>query len=145
MRTFRMLAVALLLVACGVQAARADTREYEHKELARFQRYAGPPIDEFPMFQMWKWQVLGPTQLVVWSTINDAYLIHVDKSCSNLEWTHGLSVSQEMRQKVSRKFDFVAFGHERCKIVEIRPVDYRRMVKEGAPQPPAPARDDSQE
>jgi len=135
MRMFRLLAVAVLLAVGAAQNVQADTREYEHKELARFQRYAGPPIDEFPMFQMWKWQVLGPTQLVVWSTINDAFLIRVDKACSNLEWTHGLSVTQEMRQKVSRKFDFVAFKNERCKIVEIRPVDYRRMVKEGAQQP----------
>jgi len=126
---FRFL-LAMVLVALTA-VAHADTREHQKKELARFERYAGQPIDEFPMVSLWQWQVVGPYKLVVWSTIKDAYLIRVDKGCNNLEWTHGLSVSQNMRQKVSRKFDFVAFGDQRCKIEEIRPVDYRAMLKDG--------------
>ena len=136
MRLARSLALVLMFVAATAQVAVADTREHEHEELARFKSYAGPPIDEFPMVEMWQWQVVGPTQLVVWSTIKDAFLIRVDKSCNRLEWTRGLSLTQEMHWRVSRTFDFVVFGRERCKIVEIRPVDYRRMMKEGAPQPP---------
>jgi uncharacterized protein DUF6491 len=135
-RVARLFFASLGLIGAVSQPALADTREHEHEELARFQHYAGPPIDEFPMFELWQWQVVGPTQLVLWSTIKDAYLIRVEKSCNNLEWTHGLSVTQEMRQKVSNKFDFVVFGNERCKIAEIRPIDYRRMVKEGGSQPP---------
>jgi hypothetical protein len=134
MRIVHFVALALMLAAIGAQA---DTREYEKGQLARFERYAGPPIEEVPMFQMWQWQVVGPQQLVVWSTIHDAYLVHVDKGCNRLQWTHGLSLTQEMRQKVTRKFDYVAFGDQRCKITSIRPIDYRTMVKEGAAQPPA--------
>lgn len=133
MRIELPLLAGLLLLS---SVANADTREREKQELARFESYAGEPIDQFPMFEMWQWQVVGPTRLVVWSTINDAYLIRVDKSCNNLEWTHGLSVTQEMRQKVTKQFDSVVFRNQRCKIEEIRPVDYRRMVKEGAPPPP---------
>lgn len=132
MRIELPLLAGLLLLS---SVANADTREREKQELARFESYAGEPIDQFPMFEMWQWQVVGPTRLVVWSTINDAYLIRVDKSCNNLEWTHGLSVTQEMRQKVTKQFDSVVFRNQRCKIEEIRPVDYRRMVKEGAPPP----------
>ena len=130
MSTRILLASVLCLVAA---AASADTREREKEELARYLRYAAEPVDQFPMFELSQWQVLGPTQLVVWSTINDAYLIRVDKACNNLEWTHGLSVTQEMRMKVTKQFDFVVFRDQRCKIEEIRPVDYRRMVKDGAP------------
>ena len=128
--------VAALALTLMSGLAQADTREYEKKELARFERYAGEPVKEFPMFELWQWQVLGPHQLVVWSTIRDAWLIRVDKGCNNLEWAHGLSVTQEMRQRVTEKFDFVVFKDQRCKIVEIRPVDYRAMVKEGAAEPP---------
>src|SRR5262249_10263506 len=118
---FPVAAIALVLIA---GAAQADTREYEKHELARYQRYAGEPIDQFAMFEMWQWQVLGPQQLVIWSTIHDAYLLKVDKTCNNLEWARALSLTQEMRQKVTEKFDFVVFRDQRCKIVEIRPIDY---------------------
>ena len=120
---------SVLTVVSGL--AQADTRAYEKQELARFERYAGDPIEQFPMFELWEWQVVGPTQLVVWSTIKDAYLIHVDEACNNLQWTRGLSVTQQMRQKVSQKFDFVVFRNQRCKIVEIRPIDYKAMRKDG--------------
>jgi hypothetical protein len=134
MRIGNMVAMAAIVFTC---AAQADTRAYEKAELARFQRYAGQPVDEFSMFELWQWQVLGPNTLVVWSTIHDAFLIQVDKACNNLEWTHGLSVTQEMRMKVSNKFDFVVFRDQRCKITEIRPVDYKAMLKDGnAAEPP---------
>jgi len=134
MRISRVFGLAVTLLA---GTALADTRAYEKEELARFQHYAGAPIDEFTMFEMWQWQVLSPTDLVVWSTIHDAYLLKVDKTCNNLEWTHGLSVTQEMSRKVTQKFDFVVFGHERCKITQILPIDYKAMLKDGrAKEPP---------
>jgi len=128
MRFIGSLAIGLVLLS---SAAQADTRAYEKEELARFQRYAGEPVEQFPMFELWQWQVVGPDRLVVWSTIHDAYLLHVDKSCNNLQWTHGLSLTQEMREKVTLKFDFVVFRDQRCKIDEIRPVDYKTMLKDG--------------
>lgn len=134
MRIGKVVAMAAIVFTCTAQA---DTRAYEKEELARFQRYAGQPVDEFPMFELWQWQVLGPNTLVVWSTIHDAFLLRVDKTCNNLEWTHGLSVTQEMRMKVSNKFDFVVFRDQRCKITEIRPIDYKAMLKDGhAAEPP---------
>lgn len=121
----------LMTLALVAGAARADTRAHEDEELARYQKFAGAPVAEFPMFRMWKWQVVGPERLVIWSTINDAYLIRVEKPCVRLEWTHAVVVTQKMRQKVSQKFDFVVFGNQRCKIAEILPVDYKTMLKEG--------------
>jgi len=134
MRISRVLGLAIVLFA---GTALADTRAYEKEELARFRQFAGAPIDEFTMFEMWQWQVLSPTDLVVWSTIRDAYLLKVDKTCNNLEWTHGLSVTQEMIRKVTQKFDFVVFARERCKITQIQPIDYKAMLKAGkAKEPP---------
>jgi hypothetical protein len=120
-----------LLLALAAGVVNADTRAYENEQLARFQKYAGAPVDEFSMFRMWKWQVVGPERLVIWSTINDAWLVRVEKPCVRLEWTHAVVVTQKMRQKVSKKFDFVVFGNQRCKIAEILPVDYKTMLKDG--------------
>ena len=130
-------ALSCVLFANGVHA---DTRAHEKEELARFSRYAGDPIDQFPMFDLWQWQVVGPQNVVVWSKINEAYLIGVDKPCTNLEWAHGLSLTQEMRQKVTKKFDFVVFRDQRCKITEIRPIDYQAMLKSGDAKPADAAR-----
>ena len=120
----------LILAACLALTGRAgaDTREYEKEQLARFSQFAGGPIDEFPMVDLYRWQVVGPENLVIWSTINDAYLLKVDKPCRQLQWSHGLFVSQTQKWKVSRKFDFVNVG-ERCRIVEIRPIDLVAMTK----------------
>ena len=32
--------------------------------------------------------------------------------------------------KVTKKFDFIEFGNQRCKITEILPVDYKAMLNE---------------
>ena len=129
----KVVAMAAIVFA---SAAQADTRAYEKEQLARFERYAGQPVDEFPMFELWQWEALSRDKLVLWSTIHDAWLVTVDKSCNNLLWTHGLSVTQEMRMKVTAKFDFVVFRDQRCKITQIRPVDYKAMLKDGAEEPP---------
>jgi hypothetical protein len=142
MRFLGSFAIAFVLLS-GL--AQADTRAYEKAELARFERYAADPIEQFPMFELWQWQVVGPDRVVVWSTIHDAYLLRVDKACNNLLWTHGLSVTQEMTQKVTLKFDFVVFRDQRCKIEEIRPVDYRAMVKDGYKAPDAAKKAATQE
>ena len=123
----------ILLLAAG--AARADTRAHQEAELARFQRYAGPPVEQFTLFDLWKWQGLGPQWIAVWSTVNDAWLIRVESSCNRLDWTHGISLTQRMRQQVTQKFDYVVFASQRCKIEEIRPVDYRAMVAAGDDAP----------
>jgi len=133
MQIGKVVAMAAIVFA---SAAQADTRAYEKEQLARFERYAGQPVDEFPMFELWQWEALSRDKLVLWSTIHDAWLVTVDKSCNNLLWTHGLSVTQEMRMKVSAKFDFVVFRDQRCKITQIRPVDYKAMLKDGAEEPP---------
>ena len=121
----------LMALALLAGVAHADTRAHEDEEFARYKQYAGTPIDEFSMFRMWKWQVVGPERIVIWSTINDAYLVKVDTPCVRLEWTHAVVVTQKMRQKVSKKFDYVVFGNQRCKIAEILPVDYKAMLKDG--------------
>lgn len=123
----RILGWALLVVALSTPFAYADTRAHEAKELERYQKFAGDPIDEFQMFELWQWQVVGPLKLLLWSTVKDVYLVTLDKTCNRLEWTNGLSVTQNMKWKVTKTFDFVDFGAQHCKIVEIRPIDYKAM------------------
>jgi uncharacterized protein DUF6491 len=121
------------IVLAGVLAAPAiaQTRATQQQNLERFEKYAGAPVDEFDFFSLYKWQLVGPEKVVVWSTINDAYLITVAKPCPGLEFAQGIGVTSKQRHIVSRKFDDVTYGKGRCQITEIRPIDYRQMLKDG--------------
>ncbi len=116
----------LALPACG---AMADTKEHQAEELARFRSFAGAPVDEFKMVDVFQTQIVGDNNVVIWPTINTAYLLTVDKPCSNLSFAQGFAVTQEQSMKVSKAFDLVYFDHQRCRITEIRPVDYKALLK----------------
>lgn len=127
----KIVALLCLVAAFGVQA---QTRETQKENLDRFMKYTGEPIDQFTFWKLYKWQLVGPEKVVVWSTINDAYLITVEKPCPGLEWAKSIGVTSKQRRIVSRKFDYVTYGKGQCAIKEILPVDYRRMIKDG-PEP----------
>jgi hypothetical protein len=125
--------IAAIAIASLVAApvATADTRATQQKNLERFEKYAGDPIDEFDFWSLYKWQLVGPEKVVVWSSVNDAYLISVARPCPGLEFAPGIGVTSKQRRIVSRKFDYVTYGNGRCQIMEIRPIDYRRMLNDG--------------
>jgi Family of unknown function (DUF6491) len=122
-------AVIACLVAVGPVCA--DTRETALKNLARYQQYAGDPVDSFDMWELYQWQTLGPDYLAVWSAVNKVYMLKVSQPCANIESANAISVTSEMAHKVSIQFDFVRFDEQHCKIVEIRPIDYKAMLKAG--------------
>ena len=123
-------AIALAAIV-ATPAAFAQTRATQQKNLERFEKYAGAPIDEFDFWSLYKYQLVGPEKVVVWSTVNDAYLISVAKPCVGLEFARGIGVTSKQRRIVSRKFDYVTYGNGRCQIAEIRPIDYEQMLKDG--------------
>jgi hypothetical protein len=125
--------LAAIVLACVVAApaAIAQSRATQQKNLERFEKYAGAPIEEFDFWSLYKYQLVGPEKVIVWSTINDAYLISVAKPCVGLEFANGIGVTSKQRRAVSRKFDYVTHGNGRCQITEIRPIDYRQMLKDG--------------
>ena len=127
-KVFAAVALAGALVA---PATHAQTRATQQENLERFEKYAGAPVDEFDFWSLYKWQLVGPEKVVVWSTINDAYLITVAKPCAGLEFARGIGVTSKQRRVVSRKFDYVTYGNGRCQIGEIRPIDYKQMLKDG--------------
>lgn len=124
------LPIAAVILGIASMSAFADTHAHQMDELARFKQYAGLPVDEFKMVDVFQTQIVGDKNVVVWPAINVAYLITVDKPCLKLEWATGFAVTQETSMKVTKAFDFVTFDNQRCKIIEIRPVDYKAMLKD---------------
>ena len=121
--------IARLTLGLVVSSALADTTEHQAQELARFSKFAGPSVDEFRMVEVYQTQIVGETNVVVWPTISTAYLLTVEKPCTNLAWAHGFAITQEQAMKVSKRFDFVKFDGQRCRIMDIRPIDYKAMLK----------------
>ena len=103
--------------------------------LAMYRQYAGPPIDGFTYLGHYNgFRTLGGQQLVIWTTINDAYLIKVLEPCVNLPFTNTLALTSSAKT-VTRRVDWVIIDHDRCRIDSIRHVDYKAMKQAGIAGP----------
>ncbi|HEY1725958.1 MAG TPA: DUF6491 family protein [Steroidobacteraceae bacterium] len=117
-----LLPMLLLLAACAGIGRRAD----DQTERDRYAKYAGAPIDHFTWLGHFDgWAAVGPYQLVLWTRVDQAYLVTVQSPCTDLEFTQRVGVTSTAGT-VSH-LDSVTFDHQRCPITEIRPIDYGRM------------------
>jgi hypothetical protein len=118
-------AVALLTACSGIPLNERETRQ-----AALYQQYAGPPVESFTYLGRYdSWTYIGQNQLVVWTTINDAYLITVRQPCTELPFAQHIGLTQTTHT-VSQRFDFVLAGHDRCWIQSIQPVNYLQMKRD---------------
>jgi hypothetical protein len=118
-----LMSVAAVLAACsGI-----PRQERDHEQLERYLKYAAPAVDRITYLGHYSgWQSLSSTQLVVWTGINDAYLISVRPPCENLQFANRIGLTST-GSTVYARFDSVLVRHWKCQIEEIRPVDYLRM------------------
>jgi hypothetical protein len=124
MRNFIMFTIVAL---CAALPAHADTAAYMAQQLAHYQKYAQAPVERFPMVSLWQWQVVGKDNVVVWTGVNTAYLVTVEKSCNNLDWARGIGITQNTSMHVDAKFDSIVFDHQNCRISQIQPLDYKAL------------------
>ncbi len=121
--------LAVLLSACATN--------YKAREEAKLERYmsaSGEPVKRFSYFRIHSWTPLGDQHVVVWTRPKEGYLLKVDEPCPDLQWTHALAFSSLMRQ-VNVDFDRILLENYSCRIIEIRPVDrkkLREIEREGA-------------
>jgi Family of unknown function (DUF6491) len=100
-----------------------------------FVKYAGPPIEGFTYLGHYTgFRTLGGTKVVIWTTINDAYLIKVLEPCVGLPFAGKVRLTSSSNTVTSR-YDFVVVGDERCHIDTIRHVDYGAMKRAGLAGP----------
>jgi hypothetical protein len=121
--------VILLLAMLAIGACSSmKHREPDEQVLARYMDNAGPPIDRFSYLGRFdSWRALARDKVVVWTGINDAYLLTVDSPCHNLQFTSSIGLTNSTGT-VTRGFDSVTVGtEERCRINEIRKIDYKKV------------------
>jgi hypothetical protein len=125
--------VGLALLLAGVVAlpAIAQQTSSERADLARYQQYAGAPVDNVHYFQINGFQYLAPDKVAVWFGVNKLYLLTVQLPCNNLAFANGIGLTAK-NQMLYRNFDFVTFDHQRCKIVKIEPIDELKMKQDRA-------------
>ena len=73
---------------------------------------------------------MGRNQVVVWTQINDAYLITVWDSCQDLNFAPRIGI-KSIGNTVSR-LDSIRVGRDRCPIQEIQPIDVKRYKADRA-------------
>jgi len=111
MRPALVLTLGVLLTACAGGLARKDDAAQ-----FRYQDYAGEPVDTVDsMGRVTGWNSVSRDQLVIWTGVNDAWLIKVWSTCRDLEFANTVAIKEE-----------------RCQISEIRPVDIKQMKADRA-------------
>lgn len=96
----------------------------------RYVDYAGAPIERFTTFSMDGWTPVSRNRLVVWTGVNEAYLVTVWDTCRDLQFADRIGISSTTHT-VSRA-EHVIVGRDRCPISEIRPIDVRQMKADRA-------------
>jgi hypothetical protein len=117
-------ALTLALIACSGVARRARDQETQERYLS----YAGAPTDRFTYFGHFdNWTALSDSELVVWTSINDAYVLDIQLPCAGLQFATRIGLTSTFGT-VNRGLDSILFERQRCPISQIRPVDYKRMM-----------------
>ena len=121
-----MVAAALALTACAAGAPRLS----DESLVKRYSDYAGPPVDRFTAFRISGWNSLSRDRVVLWTGVNEAWLVTVWDSGQDLQFAEKIRLSRT-GASVTRG-DHLIVGRDRCPISEIRPIDIRRMKADRA-------------
>jgi hypothetical protein len=117
-----LLSCALTMTGC----ASSSPKQRDADNLARYQEFAGEPVDSFHLRTLQNWVSLGREHFAVYTSLNEAWLIEVWKPCNGLDFAHAISLTST-GSRVYARFDSVRFEQETCRIEQIRKVDARAM------------------
>ena len=128
---------ALGLLVVLVAACAGTPRLSDEEQLARYQAYAGEPVDRFTQLRIDNWESLDSNKLVLWNGRNEAYLLTVWDTCADLRQaqtitvvsasSHTVSVFDKIRVVKDPRFGPIMTGSDTCPIREIRPVNVKQM------------------
>ena len=91
-----------------------------------YNNYAGEPVSDIVVMRgIDSWTPVSRDQLIIWTGINEAYLLRVWDSCPDLMFANSIRVTQT--GYTINKFEKVVAGRDRCPILEIRPLDVKQL------------------
>ena len=126
LRMSLLLLVGVWLAGCAIVPYARRLQERQHAYSAA----AGAPVRSFRLVlgaQIYAWEPLSDTQLVVYTLPKRAYLLDV-WPCSNLIYTNTIGLTS-FADEVQTGFDKVLQGRDYvpCMIKQIRPVDLTHL------------------
>lgn len=117
---------ALIVSACSGIPQRTSDQE----ELARYQQYAGEPVSSISYLGRYdSWRPLGRDHLVIWTGVNEAYLLTIAGPCNDLPFANRVAI-KSTGATLSRGDSVIIGRGQRCLITELRPIDYRKMKQD---------------
>lgn len=115
-----VVALGVTLAACGSGLMRREGESLSYAD------YAGEPVAQISTLRAVDgWTPVSRNQLVIWTGMNDAWLLRVWDNCPDLMFVNSIRVTRT-GSSISR-FDKVMAGRDACPIQEIRPIDTARM------------------
>jgi len=122
----------LVGIVLTVSLAACSNVPYAQRMSNRQAAYAaatGEPVRSFRFLNLYSWEPLGNSQLVVYTRSNEAWLLTVSGPCPDLDFTSVIGLTSNMHE-VSTGFDKVLTGRTfACFLSQIRPV-YVAKLKE---------------
>ncbi len=124
-----LLLVALLTACSGMSRHDDGIAGSGSEKLARYQPYLGEPVSQFNTYSRFDgWSDVDNDHVVVHANVNESYLLTVAPTCFNLPFAlTRIGVVSRVPNTVSSGFDSIQVGRETCRILEIRPVNYKKM------------------
>jgi hypothetical protein len=123
-----MTLVLALLVAAGCAAGASVGKS--DQAIDKYEPYIGEPVKNFTAFRIDSWQSVDRNRLILWTGINDAWLITVSGSCPDLMFTDRIRVTSTGNQVST--FDKVFVRRDMCLIDKIEPINVRQMKADRA-------------
>lgn len=122
MKKLLALALAVLLTSGCAKGLQRNS-----DPLAKFDGYIGEPVRNFTAFRIQSWQPVDKDQLILWTGINDAYLIKVEGFCPDLPFANTIQVDNRGSGSQISTLDSIIVRRDRCQIRQINPIDVKQM------------------
>lgn len=124
-----MFLLITLVFSVPVFAAAQDDADAHVGTSARIDfvnQFAGAPEQHVPFVQYQNFEPVSESSLILYETMNRAYLVDIEESCWNLPYAQGIFVNHG-GNTLSIAFDSIVIGDRSCRITEIRPLDVKAM------------------
>ena len=115
MKTLTAIVLSAALAGASITTGYAMEQTKGDKLLAKYEPYLGEPVKSFRAVRYDSWQQISRTQLVLYTTINEAYMLTVDNNCPELPFAQTIGVTSTTSSITT--FDSVLVRNDRCRIM----------------------------
>jgi hypothetical protein len=123
----RRAAIGVALTVLAGCSTGIPVRQDPEQVRSRYEAYAGASIDHFTWLGRYDgWEALSADELVLFASVNNAYLLKVSPPCNDLRGAERVGFTST-GGSVYARLDSLTTRSWRCRILQIRKLDYRRM------------------